>query len=169
MKRAIFFVYFLSILTIVWLSIGSVPALNKLTPANHLVERAAMLRDLKRQKEEVGLTIIWIVSTSVTLCSKLASSITSTTKAQNTSETESQPQQLETFSEYTFFIFILLIDWLIDGFIFRWAFGTSTLARLLLDLIKTRSARIKELSRSRTGGLSRVRFEPSLHLLLYNK
>lgn len=32
---------------------GSVPALNKLTPANHLVERAAMLRDLKRQKEEL--------------------------------------------------------------------------------------------------------------------
>lgn len=34
---------------------GSVPALSKLTPANHLVERAAILRDLKRQKEEVSL------------------------------------------------------------------------------------------------------------------
>lgn len=32
---------------------GSVPALSKLTPANHLVERAAILRDLKRQKEEL--------------------------------------------------------------------------------------------------------------------
>ena len=34
---------------------GSVPALSKLTPANHLVERAAILRDLKRQKEEVSV------------------------------------------------------------------------------------------------------------------
>lgn len=32
---------------------GSVPALTKLTPANHLVERTAVLRDLKRQKEEL--------------------------------------------------------------------------------------------------------------------
>lgn len=32
---------------------GSVPALSKMTPANHLVERAAILRDLKRQKEEL--------------------------------------------------------------------------------------------------------------------
>ncbi|KAL9983797.1 hypothetical protein ACROYT_G006027 [Oculina patagonica] len=32
---------------------GLVPALSKLTPANHLVERAAILRDLKRQKEEL--------------------------------------------------------------------------------------------------------------------
>ena len=72
-KEHYFLFIFSSILTIVWLSIGSVPALNKLTPANHLVERAAMLRDLKRQKEEVGLTIIWIVNTSVTLCSKINS------------------------------------------------------------------------------------------------
>jgi len=32
---------------------GSVPALSKLTPANHLIEQAATLRDLKRQKEEL--------------------------------------------------------------------------------------------------------------------
>ncbi|CAH3122952.1 unnamed protein product [Pocillopora meandrina] len=32
---------------------GSVPALSKMTPANHLVERTAILRDLNRQKEEL--------------------------------------------------------------------------------------------------------------------
>ena len=37
---------------------GSIPALSKLTPANHLVERAAILRDLKRQKEEVTFALI---------------------------------------------------------------------------------------------------------------
>lgn len=32
---------------------GSVPLLSKLTPANHLIERTAILRDLKKQKEEL--------------------------------------------------------------------------------------------------------------------
>lgn len=32
---------------------GTVPLLTKLTPANHLIERTAILRDLKKQKEEL--------------------------------------------------------------------------------------------------------------------
>ena len=45
------------VLTLLWFCTGTVPLLTKLTPANHLIERTAILRDLKKQKEEVSIKI----------------------------------------------------------------------------------------------------------------
>lgn len=45
------------VLTLRWSCTGTVPLLTKLTPANHLIERTAILRDLKKQKEEVSIKI----------------------------------------------------------------------------------------------------------------